>query len=155
MSDGILWVNKWTPSLFGVFPIGPQHLQEGSALNPSIPGPPPQRPPAHLKAQVESFLLIHSHRLHLSASLEKSLTACLWDFSVTSISWNSLDVKVAMPTSTTQTITFQPRSCASVANSAYLSSPFPLLPMSPTALVTLPAPQACVFGLVPVPRPPL
>lgn len=95
-------------------------------------------PPTHLKAQVESFLLIHSHRLHFLASLERSLTACQWAFPGTSISWNSLDVKVAtnfmQPTSTVQIITFQPHCSASVANSMYLSSPFSspsqLLPLS-------------------------
>lgn len=94
---------------------------EGSAVNPRFTT---QTPPAHLKAKLESLLF--SHWPSISAPLERSL-AVFPQSSWRTFPWTSLDVELAtnplQPTWSSQTLTFQLHSCASVASFMWLALP--------------------------------
>src|SRR4029434_317956 len=122
-------VFKQAPSFSGVSMIGPQHLQRAHRQHLASQMCPPLlltllRHRCYFGAQVASLLFTHSHRLACSAALERVLMAWRWAWPRIPKSLSSLVVvlptKPLQPTSTGQTLAFQPRCSASAASSAYL-----------------------------------
>ena len=123
------WSHQVGTLLLRCFDDRPTTPPEGSSATPGVPDVPPSALTllchrCYFGAQVVSLIFTHSHRLAHSAALERALMAWRWAWPRIPRSLSSLVVvsptKPLQPTSTGQTLAFQPRCSASAASSAYL-----------------------------------